>query len=984
MSYRPNHPPSGSSRDLDTNALAAGPSGSAARFSNPSIPAAPAGRADRTIPLVPAASRADQPRLAVANDSRRYTTSRLRCLEGFEEPPACCFGASFTLPIIRRYVGRDVKMGGREWEIWSPNSNERPYFAGAADKEADVDLLSENLEQRRLDGNWGRFDHYLAPQYADERLYPWAPFILRSRAVSPASKSMLAFHPVHAQWTNYLAGNRIEPRYLSALREWNDELDKEMSELRLQHQLDDSDWESRPPDQVVSFLDGLADCRKYEIAVDNVAVVQRQLRSKEAWIAMVKAMVGAQYELESLRTSDYPLAQGKYLGAFINSATEIFGRWLLAVGVPVFYAHAYHPREIRRRSFTHSPALTNCLEGTELIELLGASSNGFEHLAGRLSLPLTAKALNLGIGVDYTIEDNDPRFSSSLFLDAYSKARVSGTELPTELCWDPRYMPRPLDLVTVAAGRHPWVRPPRIEELKGKGKWEKWEECSDSEGEDVELRVVKRAHTWKTDRSVTVRYDREKRRELYLRPNRVEQRGVVRADTFGWPAPRIGYWEKTSDGRKPRGTSYWVYASRDPPRSMIGMMPATPLADELPLLDVSSTPPPMDVDDDEDFDEDFETLPPMATGGPGGESHSVPVTAPSPPSPTKSDDGMEVDPPQNEEIQLEKGKGKMKEVEVDGDVDAVSLGPTSDEEEAATAFLRVRGLKSSVGVFQFARLLSAFFKGHEGIEMSAVLDARRAMWVSLSNSIQGEAAKALLAVELATLSEGKEVEIGYVEMEEFEEAQKYTNAIWHPGLVEDVPAAEARTSEAPAPVASENQKEFRHWVDHVHLLRHMRGVPGTISAGLNDALRALATNANCVLRRGILVEKGDTPLEGALPYGGFTRHGAPYRLCGAGAPVRPHGTDAPGLRVGLPDTEVLSGGTLLEDRDHAHAPALHEGSVGRDLDPAVDDDHVHDRMDGATENRETGQNAAPPPRLTTTRLRPRQQLELPASQSRNR
>ncbi|KAJ7709089.1 hypothetical protein B0H16DRAFT_1746109 [Mycena metata] len=211
MSYPSASSSSSSSRRFDANALAAGPSGSAARSSKASMPAAPKGSADRSAPLVPAAPRADQPRLPDPQDSRRYSTSRLHCLDGFYEPPACCLGAAFALPNVRRYVGRDVKMGGREWEVWSPNSNERPYFAGAANKEGDAELLASELEQRRLDGNWGRFDPFLAPQYADERECPWAPFVLRSRAVTPSSKSSLAFHLVHAQWVNYL--ERIGSRH---------------------------------------------------------------------------------------------------------------------------------------------------------------------------------------------------------------------------------------------------------------------------------------------------------------------------------------------------------------------------------------------------------------------------------------------------------------------------------------------------------------------------------------------------------------------------------------------------------------------------------------------------------------------------------------------------------------------------------------------------------------------------------------------------
>ncbi|KAJ7709088.1 hypothetical protein B0H16DRAFT_1746108 [Mycena metata] len=508
---------------------------------------------------------------------------------------------------------------------------------------------------------------------------------------------------------------------------------------------------------------------------------------------MVETMAGAQFELAEMRSSEYPAATDKYMGAFVNYATESFGLWLLAVGIPVFFAHAYHPHELRRRTSTHSSAFSNFVDGTELVDLLGASSNGFEHLESRLSLPITNKVTNLGLGVDHTVQDNDARFSSSLFLEIYSKARVSGTELPTELCWDPRYMPRPLELVDVAAGRHQWVRPPRVEELKGKGKWEKWEECSDSEGEDVELRIVKRALSWRTDKPLMVRYDREKRRELYLRPNRVEQRGVVRADQFGWPAPRIGYWERTNDGVKPRGPSYWVYAARDPPRSLIGMVPATPPPDELPLLHSSPTPPAMDIDDEDDVDLDFDTLPPIAPGGPTGEEPSY--SAPPPPSSTSSNEKMQVDPPPVTATQLEKGKRKQMNEEVDRDVDAVSLGPASDgEEDPPISVLRIRGLQDGVGVLQLARLLGAVFKEAGVGEVNAVLDAQRSMWV-----------------ELWSLKEGSEVEIEFVTVEEFEDAAKYTDAIWHPGLAEDVPAAEARTSETEAPEKLDN---FQHWVPY--------------------------------------------------------------------------------------------------------------------------------------------------------------------------
>ncbi|KAJ7079777.1 hypothetical protein B0H15DRAFT_787634, partial [Mycena belliarum] len=535
--------------------------------------------------LAPAAGPSGSAGVVRQEDARRYSTPRVACDAGFDLHPGLALGMRFELPLIQRYTGRDVEVDQVLYEIWSPNSTQNPFLPGLM--RDGFPLIPSKREQRRFDGHPGRFDYCEFPQYdMDDR--EWAPFVRRPTTIGTTESCRVGVHVLCVEWPkdpSAVAG--ISGRFLDSLGSWFGELGAQSEELRVQQQIADEDWARCPSLPSQEDFTTLRDCRVYEDAVDLLARMQRQMRERAAWIAMIRAMVDSSFDSSEVWVKGYPTADERYVGVFVNDAMKNKVAWLLSVRVPVFIAHRYASHEQPRSVANGTPRLTSFTEGTEVGLRKSRQANSYAFIAAREGFAVTEYEEDQGRAPDSSAAHRDPHFSSSLYLEARAKARAGQAELPREPPRRPltgddlRFEAPPPSSLLVHPHRVEWILPPPVPPNPVGKRWEKWEMTQDEKTSDYVF--LKHGHKWRAEGEVEIWYDRHLVRELYLDDSWEMDVGVVGSAVFGAPAPRIRYYD-ASDQDRPRRTkpSLWMYRSRTGDPAHVGTLPQQPSAEQLP------------------------------------------------------------------------------------------------------------------------------------------------------------------------------------------------------------------------------------------------------------------------------------------------------------------------------------------------------------------------------------------------------------------
>ncbi|KAJ7446733.1 hypothetical protein FB451DRAFT_1412147 [Mycena latifolia] len=542
-------------------------------------------------------------------DTRVYSTSRVNCWHGYEEEPVTVEGMRFELLDVLRYNGRDVESPKAIRELWSPNSLQHAYLPGFEADDFDAPVLL--FQQRRWDGHWGPFNAFVSPQYDAEADSPWTPFVRHAHTWRSDPLGCCLVTPVHAVWKVGADGvPRVAPDFVENLRRADERLEHQMVKIWSEMDLAESDWIARPKIPANRpMMEELESLTTYEDAVDHAAIVQRILRGKDAWISMALALKRVPMDLDALRGQPYLLADERYLGLWANDAHEEYVLWLLAVGVPIFIHHRYEKGEILRSDHSPSNRAHGFLDMTSAALLLTASGNGFQFIAEREQFPVTTEGLEeRGLG-KVCVHAN--KFSSSQLLEARRKARIQGIELPTtpprHRSPEEKFASKALDLVVLVSWRMPWIQPPIVLSGAGAGKWEKWVQYESATTPPFRY-LRRRAHNWQPTSSHVVCYDRENRRELYLRMDHVGPLGLINQEVFGAPAPRERYFLVVQKGGESEYVqthpSHWVYETRTSGPGDAGRKPPTPEACLLPPCEPTEEEPkhgegPNDDDDDD-------------------------------------------------------------------------------------------------------------------------------------------------------------------------------------------------------------------------------------------------------------------------------------------------------------------------------------------------------------------------------------------------
>jgi hypothetical protein len=346
----------------------------------------------------------------------------------------------------------------------------------------------------------------------------------------------------------------------------------------------------------------LRSCRIFEEAIDAVAVIQQQLRERDTWISMVRAMTSVK-PASMVWKDGYPQANDHLIGVWINDATEGKVGWLLSAAVPVFIVHHYAAGEQR---CSNGPLLSSFFTNMELKNR--KTKNPFTIIAEQEILRVAPTEMDHGHLGDLIDAAHDRRFSSSSFLEARIQVRASSSQLPTKIPVlkmqrqggnGPRMMatcgpippPRGFGPRIVHPSRQPWIEPPPVRVAAPGIRWEKWEMTSESDLEDGAEVILKRNKQWQPEADdIIVWYDRELHREIFIYEDYQIPPGCLGVQKYGCPAPLVSYYDGTRRNRPQQVSSCWMYKTRNPDCDNVHAHAPTLEACDLPLI-ASKVPP---------------------------------------------------------------------------------------------------------------------------------------------------------------------------------------------------------------------------------------------------------------------------------------------------------------------------------------------------------------------------------------------------------
>lgn len=218
----------------------------------------------------------------------------------------------FLLPKFSLMASRFVRAQYRLFEIWSPNSTQRPFYPGLRNPDHRAGLLEE-VDYLRCDGHLGRFDSTSCPQFG---------FIKNFTQPSLVGFSLTPSGP------NALRGY-MRTDYLHRLHHRQQEITETMNSLARIQQVHQTLWEQCPTcdDDVLDDLN--TSYMTYGQAVNWMAKAHRSLKYQDAWNRMAAAL---------LRNSEHPLeptnvkilrADESLMGVWLNGTSEMDGLRLL-------------------------------------------------------------------------------------------------------------------------------------------------------------------------------------------------------------------------------------------------------------------------------------------------------------------------------------------------------------------------------------------------------------------------------------------------------------------------------------------------------------------------------------------------------------------------------------------------------------------------------------------------------------------------------
>ncbi|KAF8059017.1 hypothetical protein FPV67DRAFT_1718100 [Lyophyllum atratum] len=560
-------------------------------------------------------------------DSRRYTVARLRSFSGYDDSPIVDDSLTFNLPPFNQHSGRIVDQHPSDplipaYEVWSPNSAQRPFYPGLPPPHFESRTLPDRAV-RRFDGHLGPFDYTMNPQVLTASV--WRAFILRPSVGYGKRDEYPEYRFMYKEWevtegrTPYgPSGGHIKLPYIVELESRLALLDSLIlgcSELELTFT---NFWSQRPIFPHPAAINDLRSVVTYEDAVDLGVAIQRGLKEKAAYLIFANLLLDSGYQpaVDKLMVAEIPAADDRYLGAFINGDRRQDALWLLSQRVPCFLVHAL--TDMESWLATEPGVCGTWWEGTEAAGL--GPWNGYDDIALRLNSvvrPYVAAIIRARIP-SISVEDRERSSSSRQgwtgeTIGIHASRPPLPPREPSPMIVDPptaapaihpSLAAHPLDYVVVDQNRIPWLRPPVVFDSRGlSGQWTKWQFDDHGSLQEMSKRAAKE---FEVDEDGDWFYDRHLRRELYIHPSPVPKGLISALQTFGRPAPRVAYLNPY--GKQVKG-SYWMYPKRFDGKGLVGKVCPTPetdpedpsrtrtndfLVESLPLLEgrtITAAPP---------------------------------------------------------------------------------------------------------------------------------------------------------------------------------------------------------------------------------------------------------------------------------------------------------------------------------------------------------------------------------------------------------
>ncbi|KJA23730.1 hypothetical protein HYPSUDRAFT_201158 [Hypholoma sublateritium FD-334 SS-4] len=331
-----------------------------------------------------------------------FSFPRHRAGSGYMAFPALIAAMLFLLPKFSLMASRFVRAQYRLFEIWSPNSMQRPFYPGLRDPDHRVGLLEEE-DYVRCDGHLGRFDPTSCPQFFSPET-PWLGFI--KNFMQPG---LVEFSIAPNEWEpsaqNVLKGY-MRTDYLHRLHQRQQEITNTMNSLARMEQVHQTLWERRPTrdDDVLDDLN--TTYLMYEQAVDWMAKAHRSLKHQDAWNRMAAALLRdldhpiEPYDVKILRADD------SLMGVWLNGTSEMDGLRLLHHKVPCFILNEVSSEEDRKRA-QNSPILENFVDRTS-VEWMASDLNLYHKVPEKAQFKLLNSEMDVGIATsipEYPLSD---------------------------------------------------------------------------------------------------------------------------------------------------------------------------------------------------------------------------------------------------------------------------------------------------------------------------------------------------------------------------------------------------------------------------------------------------------------------------------------------------------------------------------------------------------------------------------------------------
>ncbi|KAJ7129953.1 hypothetical protein C8R46DRAFT_1236341 [Mycena filopes] len=315
--------------------------------------------------------------------SPRYSHSRVLCLAGYRDFPAIYTAMIFDLHQVPLLTSRIVKCNDHVFELWSPNSAQRPFFPGNIRADY-VPAPAERRDYRRYDGHSGKHDCMVVPQYFLGHRPHW-PFLRRSSMVAATDPAYAAYEVLIPHWEvedGEPRRGRLTLKFMARLRALNSELDLRMDDFRNALGVTSPAWIGRPRLPSSAHLYSLSELRSWEATVDAGVAVQRGIREKEAWIAFAQARLDLHEISDSaLLYEEMPPAREDYIGMWVNGMEERAVLRYMKSGVPCFIVHEYKHSALSRDAMhpDTTPVYDSFLAGTEVATSL-CDANPYQQL----------------------------------------------------------------------------------------------------------------------------------------------------------------------------------------------------------------------------------------------------------------------------------------------------------------------------------------------------------------------------------------------------------------------------------------------------------------------------------------------------------------------------------------------------------------------------------------------------------------------------